>query len=375
VLLFRYALRSLLARTRANLLTVFAVCLLVIGGSGGLAFHQGLRDKLVDTTPPQNELVLSKGALGEIGSMIPVEAANKLVLLDGVSREGNAPVATRELVTRIHISPETGEFRPMTFRGYDERSLAIHKVTVAEGAMPAAGTLDIALGKRVANEFKLKIGDSIPLIAGTGKVTGILTANGAQAEDEVWTPRPALEAMLNFKMSSSVTLVAENAAKAVELVEKINTNKDLNLQAAQVLKLRSDDARVGTVSRVVLIMLVLLGVVATFAIATTMTAATLARMPELAALAALGIRRGVLGRVVLVESLLLAGVGALVGVLLGSLIRTQLGLIVFGNNPVELSGGVSAPVIGVAIGVVVGVLGGFVPSMMVRRLDIVRQMR
>ena len=375
VLLFRYVLRSLKARTRANLLTMLAVALLVTSGALGLAFHQGLRDMLVDSTPPENVIVLAEGALTEGGSRVPLESARKVVLFDGVKREADAPVAVRELLTRMHLTKKAGESNPVVFRGFDQHSATVHRITFTTGGLPAGDSIDIAIGRRVASEHGLRVGDEIPLPTGKAKITGIFGANGAPEEDEAWTPRSSLEAMLNVKFSSSVTLVAQDASKVDELVEKINTTKGLGLQAMQVKKMRADDAQLDTVARVVLVLLILLGVVATFAIATTMNAAAVVRLPELAALAAVGIPRSVLARIVLTESLLLGGLGAILGAIFGWLIRSQMGLIALGSNPVELSSGVRAPLIGLAIGLVVGLIGGIFPAMMVRRLDIVREMR
>ncbi|MDQ3334956.1 MAG: ABC transporter permease [Myxococcota bacterium] len=375
MLLFRYVLRSLKARTRANLLTMLAVALLVTSGALGLSFYQGLRDMLVDTTPPENVIVLAEGAASEAGSKVPLESARKVVLFEDVRRDGDAPVTVRELVTRMHLTEKAGEYGPVAFRGFDTQSATVHRITLASGTLPAAGSIDIALGRRAATEHGLKLGDEVPLPVGKAKVTGIFTARGAPAEDEAWTPRSSLEAMLNVKFSSSLTLVAQDAGKVDDLVEKINGTKGLGLRAVQLKKMRADDAQLGTVARVVLLLLILLGVVATFAIATTMNAATVVRMPELAALAALGVRRSVLGRIVLVESLLLGGFGAILGALLGWVIRSQMSLITLGSNPVELSSRATGPLIGLAIGLSVGLIGGILPAIMVRRLDIVREMR
>jgi ABC-type lipoprotein release transport system permease subunit len=375
VVLFHYVLRSLRARTRSNLLTVLAVALLVASGALGLAFYQGLRDTLVDTTPPENVIVFSEGAVSEAGSKVPLEAARKIVLFEEVRRDADAPVAVRELVTRMHITEKAGEYGPVTFRGFDALAPTIHHITMVSGALPAADSIDIALGKRVAADNGLKLGDEIPLPTGKAKVTGIFTAGGAPTEDEAWTPRSALEATLKVKFSSSVTLVAADASKVPALVTRINTTKDLGLHAVQLKELRAADAQLDTVARVVLLLLILLGVVATFAIATTMNAAAVVRLPELAALAALGIRRSVLGNIVLAESLMLGAIGALLGAAVGWLIKSQLSLISLGSNPVELSSRASGPAIGLVIGLVVGLVGGILPALMVRRLDIVREMR
>lgn len=369
-----YVYRSLLARFRANALTMLAVCLFVVGASLGLSFYFGLQSMLVDTTPPENIIVLSKGASSEGGSKIALDTARKVVLLDGVKKAGDVPLAVRELVTRVYLIEQ--DPKPVPIRGIDDQSLAVHRASLVTGAMPAPGTLEIVLGRRVAERYpKLKIGDDIALPAGPSRITGIISAQGGPMEDEVWTLRSALEVHLNVKFSSSVTLVADSQDRVAALADQINQSKDLEAQAVPVTKLRERMADLGTIARVVLVLLILLSIVATFALATTMSAAAAVRMPELAALAAIGIHRSVLGRIILFESILLGVVGALIGLGVSTLIRSQIGSISLGENPVELAGTATVLLIGIGLGVAVGVIGGITPAMRVARLDIMQSLR
>src|SRR4029078_4703142 len=85
VLLLFYAYRSLLAVVRANLISVFSVALFVAGGSLGLSYYLSLRG-MVTTAPPENVIVVSKGALAERESKLKLETARKIVLLEGIKR-------------------------------------------------------------------------------------------------------------------------------------------------------------------------------------------------------------------------------------------------------------------------------------------------
>jgi putative ABC transport system permease protein len=375
VLFFFYAYRSMLARIRANALTMVAVLLLVTGSTLALSFYEGLRAMLVDTTPPENIVVLAQGAAGEGDSKLSLDAAHKLVLLPGIKKDGGTPLAVRELVTRVYLD-QSSYNTPVVIRGIDDKSLAVHHVKIVEGAAPAVGSLEVVLGKRVAQNYPtLKIGDTIGLPAGQSKVTGIMAADGNPFEDEVWTPRGALELHLKVQYSSSMTLVAEDPAQVAALVDQINTNKDLASQAMPAAKLLTKNANLDGIARLVLILLVLLSIVATFAIATTMNAAAAVRMPELAALAAIGIYRRTLGRIVLLESVLLAGIGALIGAVVGVVVRSRIGSISLGANPVQMSGTSSLVLIGVGLGLAVGFVGGLSSAVKVARLDIMHAMR
>jgi len=357
--------------------TILAVCLFVVGGTLGLSFYLGLKKMLVETAQPENIIVVSKGAATEAGSKLQVETANKLVLVPGIKRTGDTPVAARELVTRVYVATGSAYEDPVSIRGFDAQSAAIHRITVLKGTLPDPKSLDIIVGRRVAETHSnLTIGTEIHLPAGSCKITGVFAADGSPLEDEVWTPRAALELHVHTKLSSSLMLVAEDAARVPEIVDKINDSKDLNAQAASVAQFRQDSAGLGVIARTVFMLLALLSVIATFAIATTMNAAALARMPELAALAAIGIRRRYLARMVLVESTLLAIGGAVLGIVVCAILRSQLGgVLALGATPVEIVSTARIVPIAIGLGAIVGIIGGFSAALLVRRLDVIRSLR
>ena len=373
-----YVLRSLRARIRANAVTTLAIALFVAGGTLGLAFYRSLAHMLVETTPRENILVLSKNAPVEGGSKLEIETARKLALLDGIATADGGPVATRELVSRVYLnSADFSRYHdPVPIRGIDVQSFNAHRATLVAGSAPEAGSLQIILGRRVAARYpSLKLGEDIVLPGGPSKISGVFAAGGGPHEDEVWTLRPALEVHVKTKFSSSVTLVASDVGQVPKLIDQINNSKELNAQAVQVAAFREDRAGLGTVARTVLVLLVLLSIVATSAIATTMNAAVVIKLPEFASMAAIGIRRGSLARIVLLESVLLAMLGAIVGVLTAEVLRRQVGDVTLGVNPVEISTSPMIVLVGLGLGLLVGLLGGIVPALKVARVDIMRAAR
>jgi putative ABC transport system permease protein len=377
VVFFRYAYRSLLARSRATIITVLSVALFVAGGTLGLAYYLNLEKQLV-TAPPENIIVVAKGAASETESQLPLENARKVAVLEGLASDAGQPVMARELVSRVYIetTDKSREEDPSTMRGIDERSFAVHHAKLVAGELPKAGTFEVLVGARLAQTRPyLKIGYELGLPGGKGRVTGVFSTSGSTFEDELWTPRAALEMHLSAKTSSSLTVVAKNAALVPQIVEKINASKDIDLYAASVASFRSELAGLGTIARAVLALLVMLTVVATFAIATTMSTSVLTRTPELAALAAIGIPKGRLARIVLVESALLAVFGALLGTGAGALIGTLIGRMPFGANPVSLGYSSTVLLAALVLALLVGVLGGVTASLQVRRIDVLSALR
>ena len=362
---------------RANTLTMLAICLFVAGACIGVSVYRSLRERLVSTAPAENIVVLSKGAASERSSRLDLEAARKIELLDGVARTDSTPLAARELVANVFVNSDSVRFQPpVLMRGIDDRSLQVHRAKLVTGTAPAPGSLQVIVGRRVAEQHReLKVGSSLALPGGAAPITGIFAADGSPYEDEVWTLRSALELHLKAQYASSLTLVADSASRVPALVDRINETKDLQAQATSLAALREAGAGMQTILKLVLVLLVLLSVVATAAIATTMNAAVVTRLPELASMVAIGIRRSVLGRLVIIESLLLAIVGAVLGIAISQLVRSQLGTISLGDTPVELALDPIALAVGFGLAIVVGIVGSIAPSVMVRRLDVIRSMR
>jgi putative ABC transport system permease protein len=377
MLLWLYAYRSLLARIRANAVTMLSVSIFIAGATMGLSYYLSLRSVVV-SVPDENIVVVSKSAVTEGDSKLALESARKVVLLDGVKKLDNTPVAARELVSRVFVASQTvGQYEPPSrLRGIDDRSVLIHHVKIVEGAPPKPNSLELLIGRRVAQHYPhVKIGYEFPMPGGPSRVAGIFTADGGAFEDEIWTPRAALEIHLNQKRTSSVTLVAENAGRVGEIIDKINGSKELDARAESVAEFRANLLGLASVARTVLLLLVMLSVVAIFTIATTMSSAVATRVPELAALVAIGVRRRSLGWTIFLESALLGLVGAIVGVIASAIVISQLGYIPIGSNPIDIVNSPIALTIGLALGLLAGIVGGSAPAFRVRRLNVLTALR
>jgi putative ABC transport system permease protein len=377
-MLLSYAYRSLLARGRANAITLLTVAVFVAGGTLGMAFYLGLKRMTANAAPPANIGVISKGATTEADSVLDLETVNRLAVRDGVRMDGATPLVVREMVTEIELDTwDDGTYRRASrLRGIEELSLRVHGVSLVSGRAPAPNSLEILAGRRAAaSGSKLKLGSVVHLPAGDCKVVGIFSAHDSPLEAEIWTPRSAVELHTNLSQINSVTLVADDASRVPKIVEEINTSKDLRAYAASYATWWGEGAGLRAVTLTVLVLLIVLSSVAAVAIAATMNASVVIRIPELATFAAIGIRRSLLGNLVMFESVLLGAAGGVVGILIAIAIGTQAGSLPFGENPVPLAPTLVLGVFGVGLGIAVGLLGSITPAFRVRRLDVLGALR
>ena len=359
------------------MITLLVISLFVAGATLGLSYYLMLRGNLV-TVPPENVIVVAKGALTEFESRLPQDAVNKVPLLPQIAKQGDAPLVAREMASYLFLdNPDPHHFsEPPPLRGIDEHSAKIHGARMLTGSLPAPNSLDVIVGKRVAERFSyIRVGHVFDLPGGPGKVSGIFTVGGGPYDDEFWTWRAALELHQKKRWVNSMTVVAKSAADAERLIEEINNSKQFDAQAATVAAFRSNSAGLDSIARVVILLLVLLSVVATFAITTTMAAAVAIRMSELAALAAIGIRRSSLAKMVVIESALLGLVGAVLGALISVGVAALVGSVPLGKAPIPVSVSTTAVGICLALGVLAGLTGAIGPAISVRRMDIIGMLR
>jgi ABC-type lipoprotein release transport system permease subunit len=378
LLFLLYAVRNLRARARANFVTLLSIALFVAGSTLGLTFYLGLRAMTHTAAPPENIIVMSKGAIAENESTLERDTINALLVRDEVRKDGATALAAREMVFDIYVEQAaTGNFPPRVLvRGIDENSLKVHQITITQGTVPAPNSLELLVGRQRAEQYpQLAIGSTLHLPAGESKVVGVFTAHGGPLEAEIFTPRAAAELHTKSKDINSVSMVIDDASRVPDFVSQIDTNKALNAHAASYADWWSGKVALHTIALVVLVLLLLLSGVAAVAIAATMSAAVAVRIPELAALAAIGIRKSVLGRMVLAESLLLGTTGGLVGFLAGETVGRLVHKVPFSGDPVAITPSIGIGMVGACMGILVAFVGGILPSLRVRRLDILRAMR
>src|SRR4051812_27234307 len=103
---WRYAYRSLLARFRANAITMLSVSIFITGATIGLSYYASLRHVAL-SVPAENIVVVSKSGSTEGDSRLNLEAARKVMLLDGIKKVNDTPLAAREFVSRVFVASQT----------------------------------------------------------------------------------------------------------------------------------------------------------------------------------------------------------------------------------------------------------------------------
>lgn len=191
---------------------------------------------------------------------------------------------------------------------------------VAAGTLTGLKDNELAMREKEAKEAGLTVGSTVPISGKDIKVVALIKDNSygtgivtlATAESLLKEPSKGYQKML-VKLAPGTDITVARA----DLERVIATSPVAVLNSAAETKAELN----AQIDQILLFIWALVGlalIIALFGIANTLTLSVLERTRESALLRALGLTRGQLRQMLVVESILMALIGAVVGVLLGA---------------------------------------------------------
>ena len=385
----RYALGNLAARRTRTLLTVAVIALVVIATTLFGSLVSSLRRTLVGTGNERNLIVLRKGATNDGSSVIPLEAFQSLRFFDGVARDaaGN-PLASPELVVQPFFRTASGGRENVLVRGVEAVALQVHdEVAIVEGRMFQPSSGEAIVGSGVAGRYVgARVGDTLDFGRGHWKVVGRFDSGGSSFESEDWVDVRELAADAKRSIPySGLRLRAADGADIDALSRRINDDPRYALEASLEPAYYEKQAESANALYFIVVGLaVLAGIGATFGATNTLYAAVQSRRAEIGTLRALGFSRMSIVVSFLIESLVIAFggfvIGAALAALLGRLVSWWLGGIAFGaatftTSVIQLRVGASDLVTAFALALAIGLVGGLAPAARAARLRPIEALR
>lgn len=315
---FDHAVRNLGRRPSRTLLTAISSTLVAGLLVGTVAFVRGLSGTFAGAGAPDVAMLMSKVAEGDVvrstaqaglGSLVEASVPGVVVASDEIH-------AGTSIFVPGHDGARAGFVRGVSADAYEVHSA----LTLVEGRLPGPG--EVIVGALVARqlgvpEAALALGESIVLEGASHEVVGRFVAPGTTLEAEVWTPLVPLRG-LTQRDDSSVVFVRVADERALRRLQLFCDRRlDLELDLITSEEYYADlAAYFGPIERMAWIMASLIAIAALLGGANAMAASVQDRIPELAALRAIGFGVGALVQSLLVEALVLAAAGAVLGVLL-----------------------------------------------------------
>jgi len=380
----KYNLRNLVVRKGSTLATAFTIGLTVAVFLMVMALARGIDLTLSTSGEPLNVIVLREGSTAELNSSVSRENFNDLMYLDGVVREGDQPLATAEIITLIY-KPRKGQSQGsnVQIRGVSPMSTKLHSgFQITSGRTFQPGLTEAVVAKRINERFQgLDIGDKFRIQTTDYTVVGVFESGGKAFESEVWVDVNSLASTTKRESFSSVVLRAKDQNALTALTKRITDDPKLHLKALSERVFYEDQQGIasGALKGLAVFISFIMAVGAGFAGMNTMYAAVARRTKEIGTLRVLGF-----GRFSILVAFLLESVGvALIGAVIGILLAMPLNFVSTGTSnwatfseiAFNFRVTVDLMIMALIFGAIIGFVGSLLPSIRASRLRIVEALR
>ncbi|MGH7504788.1 MAG: ABC transporter permease [Longimicrobiales bacterium] len=366
-----YNIRSLIRRPATSLATALGIALVVLTFVGMLALANGFRASLVSTGRPDNVFVLRKGATSEIQSGISREHAAILRSYPEIAKlPDGRPMASSDVYVVVAKPRINGSETNMPVRGVGPEATVVRdRVAIVEGRMFEPGRAEVIVGTGLVGRMRdTDIGDRLQFGQQDFTVVGHFDAGGSVFESEVWGDNETLMSVFRGPVYQSVVMRLSDPDAFDRLQARIDAEPRLQVDLKPESQFFAEQSSLLTnVLRFIAIFVTaIMAVGAVFGAINTMDAMVASRGREIALLGTLGFRRRSIMASFLVESLLVALAGGLLGCLLAlpiNGIRTSTtNWQSFGEVAFAFRVTPGSLLAGIGFALVMGLVGGLLPA-------------
>lgn len=374
-------LRSIPQRAGMSIATVLSIALVVAVLLGFMAMANGFRATIDGVGAEDIAVILRAGALAESNSVLSMDEVRLIQIAPGIARDATGdPVLTAESYVIVNgTRRDSGSESNVALRGVESHAPDLRAgFAISEGRMFAPGAGELLVGESVQREFSgFDVGQTVRLGSNEWRIVGTFTTGGTVFDSEIWADLGVIQNL--YQRGSSVQMVRanlESPAALAQLREYAENESRLNLE---ILSEREFFARSagGTTDLIMYLGWPLAIAMAIGALAgawNAMYSSVDARTREIATLRAIGFSGFPAFVGAMVESLLLAGAGGLIGAFATWAIFDGISTSTLGSNftQVVFSFAVTGSAVanGIFLALLVGFFGGLVPALRAARVPL-----
>jgi len=383
-----YSFRNLWTRRLTTSLTIVGLALVVFVFAAILMLANGLERTMVATGSDENAIVLRKSAESEALSSVGLDESDILATQPEVALGADGkPFVTKEIVTMINLSKrgaDASDLSNVIVRGVSPAGLALRpQVAIVEGRMFNFGSSEIIVSKGIQKQYDgVELGGSIKFGGRSWKIVGLFDAGKTAFASELWTDNDQIRQAFN-RQGFSVMIFRLKDKEAFNTI-KSKIEADPRLNDLKVLREKdfyaAESELLATFIRILgLMVTIIFSFGAMIGAMITMYAAVANRTVEIGTLRALGFKRRSVLAAFLFESLFLALIGGVAGLLIASLMQfisvSTTNFTTFSEIAFSFSLSPSIIITTLIFAAVMGFVGGFLPSFRAARLNIISALR
>ena len=382
----KFGLLSLPQRRGAVAATIIGIAGVVAVLVGVLSIAAGFRQAMTVSAAPDGAIVLRSGADSEMVSGFGRDETRIIADAPGIARTTNGPLASAELYVIIDLPKRTTHTDAnVPLRGVEPAAFQVRDgLNIVQGRMFDWGKDEVIVGRGAALAFDgLDVGSTIQVGRYQWPVVGMFTANGGIAESEIWTDAKVLQAAYNRGDSfQSVSVRLASPAAFQSFKDSLTSNPQVSVEVIRQSDYYAQQSE--TLTRLIttlgFLIAFLMALGAIFGALNTMYSAVAARTREIATLRALGFGRSAVIVSLMLESLLLALAGGIIGGALAYLAfndfhTSTMNFQSFSQVTFAFKVTLALLVQGIIWALVIGLLGGIPPAWRASRLPIAAALR
>jgi len=381
-----YNLRSVRVRWTSSIVAVLGIAGTVGVFVAMMAMARGFKATLVSSGSPSNALIMRAGSNTEMVGSVTLDQVHIIESAPGIARGPNGPLVSPEVVV---IAPfpmkATGTDANVEVRGVSPRALEVRPtIHIVEGRFLKSGINELFVGRNAQKTYAgLDLGTSVHFNGGTWTVVGVFDSNGSAFDSEVWCDAVILDQIyqrpVNIYQSVTARLESPEGFQALKDTltadprMTVSVDREIDYYAKQSGALTDFIQIIGSAIAFVM------GIGAVLAALNTMYSAVSERSREIAAIRALGFTSGSIAFSFMIEAVIIATIGGIVGCLaalpLNGFTTSTLNFQTFSSLAFAFRVTPVVLIAGMIFALLMGIIGGTPPAIRAARRPISAALR
>jgi putative ABC transport system permease protein len=349
-----------------------------------LAMGEGFRATLSNTGGTDTAIVLRGGSQAETNSVITRDQVPLISALAGIARGPDGrPIVSPELSQVVNLqSKADGTDTNVQFRGVGPDAWTIRpNLKIVEGRKFNGGLREMVVGRGAQRQFRgLEVGKQLNLANQIWTVVGVFES-GDSNESELWADADVLGPAYQRQAFQSVTvkLDGKNGFKQLSGALAADPRLKLDVSTTHDYYAKQSENLTKFLSILGIVIGTIMAVGAIFGALNSMYAAVAGRAREIATMRAIGFRGLPVVTAVMLETMLLALLGGLLGAAIAWLLFNGHTVSTLGNNfsQVVFQFRVTPQLLwtGLKWALGIGLVGGLFPALRAARLPVTEALR
>ncbi len=375
---------SLRERAGASAVIVFGIAGVVATLVAMLAMGEGFEQTLKQTGSETSAILLRGGSQAETNSVILRDQVPLISSLPGIARGADGqPLISPELSQVVNmVTRGDGTDANAQLRGVGEQAWLLRpQVRMVEGRRFKAGLRELIAGRKAQKQYEgLGVGQVLEFSNQPWTVVGIFESGDAH-ESELWADGEVLASTYNRQSFQSLTAKLEGKDGLKQLKQALADDPRLKLDASTTRAYygKQSEGLTKLIRILGIVVGTIMGIGAVFGALNTMYAAVDGRAREIGMLRAIGFRGLPVVTAVMLETMLLALVGGIVGAALAWVAFNGYTVSTLSSNfsQVVFQFRVSPELLwtGIKWALGIGLVGGLFPALRAARVPITTALR